>query len=76
MKKLYFGFMVMLTGSIMLAGGLIGGGLVVGGKNAAINYFYDIYDSDTGMFFVVVGTLIFLIGLALSAYYAFTKDEI
>jgi hypothetical protein len=75
MKKLYFGFMMMVSGSIILAGGLIGGGLVAGGRNAAVNYFYDIYDSSTGMFFVIIGTLIFLIGLALSIRHAFLVDD-
>ena len=75
MKKLYFGFMLMFSGSIVLAGGLIGGGLVAGGRNAAVNYFYDIYDSSTGMFFVVVGTLMLLFGLALSIHHAFLVDD-
>ena len=75
MKKLYFGFMLMLTGSIMLAGGLIGGGAVAGGRNANVNIFYDIVDSEVGMTFVVIGTLIFLIGLMFSIRYTFLENQ-
>lgn len=63
MKKLYFGFVLMICGSIILTGGLIGGGAEVSGINVNINRPLGIGDSSFGLFFVIFGMFIFLIGL-------------
>jgi len=69
MKKLYFGFLLVLSGTMIISAALIGGGAVASGRT----YYSDIIDSDTASAFLVIGSLIFLIGLIISIKETFKK---
>ncbi|MCF7932422.1 MAG: hypothetical protein K9K93_04560 [Acholeplasmataceae bacterium] len=72
MKKLAFGLTMMLSGAIITAGAMIGGGLEIGGRNAGSGTWYTIADSSsTG--FIALGLLIFIVGLIVAVIALFQR---
>ncbi|MDO9630035.1 MAG: hypothetical protein Q7I99_09065 [Acholeplasmataceae bacterium] len=71
MKKLFFGFALMISGTIIIAGALI-----AGGTWAADRIHYDILDSAVSNGFVIVGSIIFLIGLVASGIETYKKEKL
>ena len=63
MKRFQFSLVLMICGSIILAGGIIGGGAEVSGINVNANFPYSIADSAVGMIFIVIGAFVFMSGL-------------
>ena len=63
----------MITGAMIVAGALIGGGAVMSGMNVNSPY-YDIYDSYQASLFVTIGMFLFIVGLVISIIEAFKKE--
>ena len=67
----------MLTGAIITAGTLISGGTVIGGRNAH-GYFLDsdIFDSYEASLIVIIGMILFIVGLIMPIIEANKKRDV
>ncbi len=74
MKKLAFGLTMMLSGAIIMAGAMIGGGLEIGGLNAGSGTWYTISDSASTRFFITLGLLVFIVGLIVAVIALFQRS--
>lgn len=61
MKKLIFGSVLIMAGAIIIAGSLIGGGAWASG-----NLYADIQDSVTWRRFLIVGSIVSIIGFIIA----------
>ena len=75
MKKLAFGLTMMVSGALFATGAMIGGGLVVGGVNAGTGVMFTLSDFEFATVWIMIGTILFLVGLVIAARAAFGNDS-
>jgi hypothetical protein len=75
MKEFYFSLVLMLSGAIIIAGGIIAFGMIVGGTAAGTGYPTYGEQAESTMIFVTAGAIIFVIGLVISLTNIFSKKK-
>lgn len=75
MKKLFLGISLMISGSIISAGALISVGLIIGGIASGTGYPSSSEASESSMYIVFLGLVIFLVGFIIAIVNAYTKDK-
>ncbi len=70
MKKLYFGFVLIISGILLISASLISGAIL-----AARNSYGDIFDSQVISTFTLLGFIMFVIGIAIAITEAFRKNR-